>query len=327
MRDKIKRQSFNQSNRKSFSGSFKSSKKERKNHFLIIAGLIVFLLVVLSLLYFLFLSHFFNIKEIKVEGAGGKTEQIEELVGEQVDKSKLLFSQENILLFNKNKILETLSCFNFSTVSINKSLWKRHLIIKISEREEALIYLENGEYYFLDKLGNIIKSQTSCDKIKKEQSDQAASIAAIESDQNSSSTEIKIPLPEIIRIEDSNCIEPNSLFIDDIFLPLVENTSENKKISQNEKYIKLEEEYLSFVFKLHDNLNNSSDLGFKKIILDEECNTIKVKLNNNLDIYLSLKNDYSEQMSKFFTLSRERASDLNGKKYIDLRYGDKIFYY
>jgi hypothetical protein len=99
------------------------------------------------------------------------------------------------------------------------------------------------------------------------------------------------------------------------------------RISEDQKYAKIDEEYLNFSFKLYNDLNDSSEFGFKKINLDGEYNTIKVQLNNNLELYFSLKNDYNEQISKFFTLSRERASDLSGKKYIDLRYGDKIFYY
>lgn len=330
MRDKIKRQSFNQRNRKSFSGSFKVNKKEEKNKVFIMFGLLVVLFLILALVYFLLFSTYFKIKEIIVEGASNKTEQIKEVAEGQIEGGKAIFSQKNIIIFNKNKLLKNLSSFNFATIRLKKNLWKRHLIIKISEREEAILYLENGEYYFLDKIGNVVKSQTSCAKIKKNLENQLLDQASAEDSFNSSSSdevEDQNPPQEIIRLEDSNCLEFDNKFKEGNFLPIIENNSETNKISENKKYIKLEEEYVVFVFKLYNDLNNSSEFGFKKIILNDEYNTIKVRLNNDLDIYLNLKDDYLEQISRFFTLIRERASELSGKKYIDLRYGDKTFCY
>jgi len=325
MKDRLKRQSFNQRNKKSFSSSFRAPKKENKIKVFLIIGLSSILIIILLSLYFIFFSSFFKIKEIKVEGIDNKDEQIETLVQEQISGGGGLFSQKNIIIFNEKKLLKTLSDFNFAKISLKKNIWKRHLILKINEREEALLYLESNIYYFLDKSANVVKFQNSCDQVQnKKINENLAKSSSTASSTASSSKEI---LPNEATVDLSNCLKFDDKFKQDNFMPLIENVSSNKKINDEQKYIKLEEEYLSFVFKLYADLNNSTEFGFKKIILDEEYNTIKVKLNNNLDIYLSLKNDYSEQMSKFFTITRERSSELSGKKYIDLRYGDKIFYY
>lgn len=320
MRERLKRQSFNHRNKKSFSGSFRAPKKENKFKIFIIIALSSIAIILLLLFYFIFISGFFNIRDIKIENANGKTEKLQAIVEGQIDGGGGLFSQKNIIIFNKNKLSKSLAEFNFANFSLKKNIWQRHLILKVSEREEALIYLESDVYYFLDKSANVVKMQKSCDQTKVKEVINASSTA---SSTASTTNEVLVETS----IDDTDCLKLDDKFKQENFLPFIENISPSKKISENQKYAKLDEEYLSFAFKLYTDLNNSSEFGFKKIVLDEEYNTIKVKLNNNLDIYLSLKNDYQEQISKFFTVSRERASELSGKKYIDLRYGDKIFYY
>lgn len=293
MRDRlIKRQSYNQRNKKSFSSSFRAPKKENKGKTIFIFCLIGLFIIALAITYLVFFSNFFKIKDIEVSGSNSRNEVVKSMVEEQVNGNSGLFSQKNIIIFNKARLLNNLSEFNFSSISVNKNIWKRHLILKINEREEALLYLEAEKYYFLDNAANVIKSNDAC---------------------TASTTE--------------NCLKIDDNFRKENFLPIIENHSDMARISEDQKYAKIDEEYLNFSFKLYNDLNDSSEFGFKKINLDGEYNTIKVQLNNNLELYFSLKNDYNEQISKFFTLSRERASDLSGKKYIDLRYGDKIFYY
>lgn len=293
MRDRlIKRQSYNQRNKKSFSSSFRAPKKENKGKTIFIFCLIGLFIIALAITYLVFFSNFFKIKDIEVSGSNSRNDVVKSIVEEQVNGNSGLFSQKNIIIFNKARLLNNLSEFNFSSISVNKNIWKRHLILKINEREEALLYLEAEKYYFLDNAANVIKSNDAC---------------------TASTTE--------------NCLKIDDNFRKENFLPIIENHSDMARISEDQKYAKIDEEYLNFSFKLYNDLNDSSEFGFKKINLDGEYNTIKVQLNNNLELYFSLKNDYNEQISKFFTLSRERASDLSGKKYIDLRYGDKIFYY
>ncbi len=293
MRDRlIKRRSYNQKNKKSFSSSFRAPKKENKLRLILIFSLIGLFIIALATIYLIFFSNFFKIKDIEVSGSNNRDEMVRSIVEEQVNGSSGLFSQKNIIIFNKARLLNNLSSFNFASVSLSKNIWKRHLILKINEREEALLYLEGDRYYFLDNSGNVVKSDSAC---------------------TASTTE--------------NCLTVDDNFRKENFLPIIENHSDLNRISEDQKSTKLDEEYLVFAFKLYNDLNDSSEFGFKKINLDGEYNTIKVQLNNNLELYFSLKNDYNEQISKFFTLSRERASELSGKKYIDLRYGDKIFYY
>lgn len=90
---KIKRQSFNHRNKKSFSGSFRAPKENKFKIFIIIAlsGIAIILLL---LFYFIFISGFFNIRDIKIENANGKTEKLRAIVEEQIDGGGGLFSQK-----------------------------------------------------------------------------------------------------------------------------------------------------------------------------------------------------------------------------------------
>ncbi|HOZ53591.1 MAG TPA: hypothetical protein PK142_02850, partial [bacterium] len=131
---------------------------------------------------------------------------------------------------------------------------------------------------------------------------------------------------KIITENSNNCLLVNEDYKKENLYPLIENIGKNK-VNDSQKNIKLDREYIDFVIKLYNDIGISGNFGLKNIILDEEYNTVKIKLNNSLEVYFSFKNEYSDQISRFFVLKKELEEDLSGKKYIDLRYGDKIFYY
>ncbi|MFA5420723.1 MAG: hypothetical protein WC280_01710, partial [Patescibacteria group bacterium] len=86
------------------------------------------------------------------------------------------------------------------------------------------------------------------------------------------------------------------------------------------------EEYLYFSKELYEDLGFDSDFRVKNFILDESINTIKVNLHNDVVILLNLKDDYMDQFQRFEDIKKELKDELKTIKYIDMRYGDKIYY-
>lgn len=135
-----------------------SSKKK------IICILILFLILAIG--YVLFLSPVFKIKEIKISGNRAITnEEIKNSLDNFILKKLLIFFNRNNILLAKENDLENIllkDFFRISSVEINKSILKRTINLKITERKEAGIFCR-GECYYIDEWGVIFEKapQTS----------------------------------------------------------------------------------------------------------------------------------------------------------------------
>ena len=325
--------SFSERNKKTLSGSFRGSKKEKD--FNIFWFFLIFLIIILILPIISIFSNFFNIRNIEIKGLFRIDQAgIENIVLEQKNNKKFFIKQENLIFFNKNNLIKSLEEYNFKNVYVEKKLLKRALNIDIEERTQSFIFLEDNIYFFADSNSYIIDSSYSCNYIEELKS----KIKPVIIDSNSSSTEEYIAINEIdntdknegyreiISENSNNCLTLDEDYKKENLYPIIENIGQNK-VSDDRKSIKLDQGYIDFAIKLYNDIDISGDFGLKNVILDEEYNTVKIKLNNDLEVYFSFKNEYSDQISRFFVLKKELGEDLRGKKYIDLRYGDKIFYY
>jgi len=325
--------SFSERNKKTLSGSFRGSKKEKD--FNIFWFFLIFLIIILILPIISIFSNFFNIRNIEIKGLFRIDQAgIENIVLEQKNNKKFFIKQENLIFFNKNNLIKSLEEYNFKNVYVEKKLLKRALNIDIEERTQSFIFFESNIYFFVDSEGYIIDSSYSCNYIEELKS----KIKPVIIDSNSSSTEEDIAINEIdntdknegyreiISENSNNCLILDENYKKENLYPIIENIGKNK-VSDDQKRIKLDQEYIDFTIKLYNDIDISGDFGLKNVILDEEYNTVKIRLNNDLEVYFSFKNEYSDQISRFFVLKKELGEDLRGKKYIDLRYGDKIFYY
>ncbi len=316
-------------NKKSFSSSFRAPKKEKNYKSLII--LVILSIIVISIILFLVLSSFLKIKNTEIKGLNNeKMFEIESMVENQKNTRKMLFKQENLIFFNQSDLINSLNSFNFHEVKVKKDYFSRKITINIKEREKSIIFLESSDYFFIDKDANIIESIKSCEYLEKIKEQEASSATSsnnsVQEDAQGLNIESEQDLEQEQSLEQEECLKIDQEFKSNNLLPLIENNGKNR-LDSNKKIIKLEPGYIDFSLKLYNDLSENSDFGFKNIILDEEYNTVKVRLNNDLELYFSFKNDYLDQISRFFTLKRERINDLKGKKYIDFRYGDKIYYY
>ena len=123
---------------------------------------LLILVLLIALAWFLFMSSFFKIEKIEINGLSRVDDsEIRVLVENQLEKNSLLFlSQRNIFIFKKQELSDDiLERYNFSEISIKKGLSKT-LKINLSERPYAFIFQEGSDYYYASKDAYIIKDET-----------------------------------------------------------------------------------------------------------------------------------------------------------------------
>lgn len=333
MRPKTKTNySFSERNKKTFSGSFRGPKKE--SEFNILWLFLVAIIAILIMPIILIFSNFFNIKNISINGLIKiDQKEVENIVLEQKNNKKFLIKQENLVFFNKNDLIKSLEVYNFKNVYVQKKLLKRSLNINIEERTQSFIFLENNIYFFTDSNGYVIDYSYNCNYIAdlKNRVNPVIELNSSSTEENTIVDQVNNganneEYEQIIAKNSDNCLLIDENYKKENLYPIIENIGKDK-VNDGKKNIKLDQEYIDFVVKLYNDIDISGNFGLKNVILDEEYNTVKIKLNNDLEVYFSFKNEYSDQISRFFVLKKELGEGLSGKKYIDLRYGDKIFYY
>lgn len=135
----------------------KKRKSIFKNRFFWLFFLIfVFLL---ATLYFIFLSHFFQIREVKIYGTEKvSSEEMKKFTFSKLEKKLGPFYSKNIFLLNCRQLSEEILA-NFPKVSktyIQKKL-PNLLILRVDERKPVAVFVTQNEKFFLDQTGIIFE--------------------------------------------------------------------------------------------------------------------------------------------------------------------------
>lgn len=112
--------------------------------------------------------------------------------------------------------------------------------------------------------------------------------------------------------------------VSNINLPIIENLSQN---FINGNKTAFAPKYLSYVLKLNGKMAENN-FEVEKFVLDSNANTVKVKFKpSQVLIYFNIDEDLDSQIKKLTVLINESLKDsYKNKNYIDLRYGDKVYY-
>jgi len=131
---------------------YSRTEKVKEPHYRGWAALTIIGLLIGGLIYILFFSGFFNIKNVVVEGYDNP-EKIKEIVAEQGGGGRLA---NNIFLYNKNNLAETLTGSPLiSEIQIRKILPNK-IIIQIYQSKPALIWSTAGDKYLIDERGVVM---------------------------------------------------------------------------------------------------------------------------------------------------------------------------
>ena len=106
--------------------------------------------------------------------------------------------------------------------------------------------------------------------------------------------------------------------------PLIFNNSSNY-IDHNR--IGIERKYIDIAPSVLENLNDKEGIVVSNLIIDQDIDTIKADLHEGPVIYFNIESSLEKQINKLFTLKNERLkNDFDSKVYIDVRYGDSIYF-
>ena len=119
--------------------------------------------------------------------------------------------------------------------------------------------------------------------------------------------------------------EINPLEIKEKKYPLIENNGSGQILNNK---INLDVNQLDFILNIFSTLkDNSHNLVIEKFIIDKELNTVKIKLIDGPKIFFNTEEGIDKQINKLLVIKNEKLKDdFNGKEYIDLRYGDRVYY-
>jgi hypothetical protein len=138
---------------------FTHRKKKLKLSFLV--SIVIFLIVIFLIVgaWFLLASKYFKINSIEVIGGISriKSDAVNSAHELMASKKFLVLKQDNIFLFDSGALREKISSeYMLSFITVNKK-FPNSLIIEFKQKEFALIWQEDGVYYFIDKEGGIIE--------------------------------------------------------------------------------------------------------------------------------------------------------------------------
>mgnify|MGYP001293312400 CR=1 FL=1 len=279
-------------------------------------------IVLIFLIYLVFFTQIFVIKNIKINGLSRiNQEEIEKIVQDQVDSGKtFVFPQKNVVFFNKQELIEKMNVYNFSKLDVKKGPFSG-IKINIEEREIAYILEEGSTFYYLDNQANLVLEQKVCSDIENSEN-----IEVNQDNLASTSQETLENIEKRLLEAENECLKLKENILKDNFNPIIENIETSSLINFEKKQAKISKEYLDFTKKLYNDLGIESDFRAKKFVIDESRDTIKVKLYNDVLVFFSLKDDYDTQIRRFMMLRNEYRDKLKGVEYIDIRYGDKIYF-
>ncbi len=119
--------------------------------------------------------------------------------------------------------------------------------------------------------------------------------------------------------------EANLLEVSERDYPIILNLSDNRIYNDQTQ---IETEYLETVFTLFNIFKSySEELKVERFIIDKEINTVKVAILAGPQIYININNDIDKQINKLLVIKNEKLKDdFANKIYIDVRYGDSVYY-
>jgi len=238
--------------------------------------------------------NFLEIKKIEVAGAGKNVNQqeIESLASQQFEQKRFwLFSQKNVLFFNKKQLKASLAgSYLFSDIKIKKRIPGKIIII-IKEKDLSLVWMSGSEKYYLDLEGVVVK------QIDSEQS---------EAQQLKDGT-------SVIR---AGIVNENYAIVYD---------QSNSSVSLGQSAIK--PQLANFITELHNRLQSDANLESSYYsIASPFSDQIILTTVEGWQVYFRTTDTVSSQISRLITILQQRVDNRSRLEYIDLRFQEKVFY-
>jgi len=279
--------------KKSFRNPFFShSKKNKKRRWPFFSFLILIVIFVIGL-YFLNTADSLKIKKIEIEGSQKiSQEEIKAVVLVQLDKKRFLFfTQSNILFFNKKAVKNELDKnYLFQDLKVKKKYFNT-LVVEIKEKTNLVIWASDSKQYYLDLAGVAVKEIQATDLLVQKGEGET----------------------EIIRTQ-----------ISSFDYPIIYDQS-NQPVVIGEKTV--DKKAIDFVVSLNDEFLKPVDFETDYYLMPSpSASEITLVTKEGWRVYFTFNELAQDQAKLLITVLAEKIQDRKKLEYIDLRFGERIFY-
>jgi len=256
----------------------------------LIIGVISILLLLVGFIA-LFSNAKFKIQNVSIEGLEYiKKEALSEVIENYFTQPRLIFfSTTNQFLFQPETLKEYIhASFAFADVRVGRKAG--NITVHVQERTSNLIWVSNGIFYLVDLegiIGRSLETDTIDSYLEEAQIDTAKDISFLKS------------LPVFF---DKNDIS-------------VEIGSQV-----------MTEEEIYATLKLYDDLEEQGIPIIQTEVDRIAGKWMSARVEEGYDIIFDPSGNTEEQKGRFFTLLQEQIADTSTLEYIDLRFGDHIYF-
>ena len=247
----------------------------------------------LTVMIFLFTSDYFSIKDIVIAGYDRVSPQeIETVISSQQNKKRLLFfNQKNIFLFDKKSVIKELMANPLlESVKINRNL-PGTLKIMVTEKTKGLIWALGNQQYYLDLSGVVIRAIDSSDLII---------------EKTAAGTDIVRP----------EAASGNYPLVYDL-------SAEAVTVGQSATSANL----VKFVLGLAEEIKAGVNIDISHFnVVTPYFPEVTLITKDGWEVRFKISDDYAKQVRILDSVLEQEVKDRNNLEYIDLRFGEKVFY-
>lgn len=107
--------------------------------------------------------------------------------------------------------------------------------------------------------------------------------------------------------------------------PIIDNQTKDSVLDRKVMGKSDEISYISQLLKEYK--EQRIDIVIDRFVVDNDINTVKILLNSGTMVYFNILEDVNKQLLKLIKIKEEKLKDnFDAQVYIDLRYGDKVYY-
>jgi len=268
----------------------KSQKAKATRHFKIYVFILIILVVVG--LYFLNSYDKFKISKIEIRGNERISQQeIKNLVLEQLEQRRcLFFSQSSIFFFKKKALAQELGQQYFlDEIKIKKKHFNT-LEVEIKEKISAVIWVSNEDKYFLDLQGVAIRKMTGDEIV----------IAPGGGDLDIVRSEISSGGYPVVYDQDNKLVVIGQMVADQAMI--------------------------DFVVNLTEELAEGADFDISHYNFNQITEEIILITQEGWEARFKISNSAQQQADSLLSVLYQKVKNRSSLEYIDLRFGDKVFW-
>lgn len=277
--------------RKNFFNPFFPKNRKKKR-----GGLkVYFILVAIFTISLFFFNNgsYFKIKNIMVKGNETISQsEIIDLIGQQLRQKRfLIFSQDNIFFFSSRQAKKIMNdVYSFEYLKIKKRFFNS-IIVEVKEKTPAVVWVLGSKKYYLDSAGMVTKELVTNNLI-------------IEPGKEGT---------EVVRV---GATKEN--------YPLVYDES-NQKLTVGQEAV--DKNFINFISQLEEILKNNVDFEVLHYItpnpLSEQLTMVTTE---GWQAHFKTTDSAQAQINRLLLILQQKVGERANLQYIDLRFGDKVFY-